>query len=108
MEVLWKAITGIINRRLSSSNPFHDIPYSFFSGRGIGTATLKEWLIQHLTATREAVLHYIFLDLRKSYYDLDRYSCLYILVGYGVGPRTIYILRIYWAWLQMAAKAGGN
>ena len=31
-----------------------------------------------------------------------------ILAGYGVGPRTIRIMRTYWARLQMAAKAGGH
>ena len=31
-----------------------------------------------------------------------------ILAGYGVGPRTIRILRTYWAWLQMVAKVGSH
>ena len=34
--------------------------------------------------------------------------CLDILAGYCVRPRTIHILQTYWAWLQVAAKAGGH
>ena len=48
------------------------------------------------------------LELRKAYDDLDREFCLDILAGYGLGPRTLRILRTYWDLLQMAAKAGGQ
>ena len=46
---------------------------------------------------RDTVLHSIFLNLRKYYDALGRYRCLDILVGYGVGPRTLHILQTYWA-----------
>ena len=64
-------------------------------------------MLQQLIAMRDMVLHAIFLDLCKSYDALDRENCLDILAGYGVGPRTIRILRMHWSRLQMAAKAGG-
>ena len=48
VEVLWKAISGIINRRLSSSIQFHDAMHGFCAGRGIGTATLEANLLQQL------------------------------------------------------------
>ena len=51
---------------------------------------------------------HIFLDLRKAYDDLDMELCLGILEGYGVGTRTIRILRTYWSRIQMAAKSGGH
>ena len=108
MEVLWKAISEIINRRISYSIQFHDALYGFCAGRGTGTATLEEKLPHQLIFMRETVLHSIFLDLRKAYHALDRDRCLYILEEYGVGPRTLYILQKYWAWVQMAAKAGGH
>ena len=57
---------------------------------------------------RETVLHSIFLDLRKAYDALDRDRCLDILAGYGVGPRTLHVLRKYWFWIQIAAKAGDH
>ena len=72
----------------------------------MGAATLKENLLQKVADMREAVLHYIFLDLHKSYDALDRYCCLDILSGYSVGTRMIRILRTYWARIQMVAKVG--
>ena len=72
------------------------------------TATLEAKMLQQLIAMRETVLHAIFLNLRNSYDALDRDRCLDILVGYGVGPRTLHILWTYWVWLQMVAKVGGH
>ena len=108
VELLWKTISGIINRRISSSIQFHDAMYGFRVGRGTGTATLEEKLLQQLITIRETVLHSIFLDLIKAYDSLDRDRCIDILIGYGVGPRIIHILQTYWIRLQMAEKAGGH
>ena len=108
VDVLWKAISGIINRQLSSSIQFHDVIHGFCTGRGTGTTTLKEKLLQQLVAMREMVLHTIFLGLRTAYGALDRERYLDTLARYGVGPRTICILQMYWAQLQMAAKVGGG
>ena len=74
----------------------------------MGTATLGANLLQQLNVMRETVFHAIFLDLSKAYDALDRERCLDILVGYGVGPRTIRILRKLYARLQMAAKSEGH
>ena len=57
---------------------------------------------------REKVLHSIFIDLHKSYNALDRDICMDILVGYGLGIRTLYILWAYWDRLHMAAKSWGH
>ena len=108
LEVLWKAIYGIINRRLLSSIQFHDVLHGFCAGRGKGTATFEATMLQKLISKREKVLHAIFLDLRKYYDALDRDRCLDILEGYGVGPRMLRILRTYWVRLQIASKAGGH
>ena len=108
LDVLWKVISGIINCQISSSTQFHDALHGFCAGRGTGNTTLEEKLIQQIIDMREKVLHAIFIDLRKAYDDLDRDRCLDILAGYGVGPRTLRILRTYWVQLQMSAKAGGH
>ena len=105
VEILLKAITGIINRQLLSSISFNDFMHSFCVVRGVGNSTLEENLLQQITAMRETVFHSIFLNLRKSYNALDRDLCLDILAGYGAGARTIRILQTYWDRLQMAAKA---
>ena len=46
VEVMWKEISGIINRRILSSIQFHDDLHGFCAGRGMGTATLESNLIQ--------------------------------------------------------------
>ena len=49
----------------------------------------------------------IFLDLHKVYDALYMSRCLYILEGYGVGPRARRLLQTYWRRLTMVARAGG-
>ena len=49
----------------------------------------------------------IFLDLHKAYGSLDRSRYIYILEGYGMGPRACRLLRNYWRRLTMVARAGG-
>ena len=49
----------------------------------------------------------IFLDLKKAYDALDRYRCLEIMEGYGVGPQAFQILWVFWDRLQMVVRAGG-
>ena len=68
VEVLWKVVAVILNRRLT----FHDVLHGFRAGRGTGTAILEAKLLQQLAAMREEVLYVIFLDLTKSYDALDR------------------------------------
>ena len=73
----------------------------------MGIATFRAKLIHQIIAMREAVLHYILLDLRKAYNSLDSDRCLDILLGCEVGPRTLRILRTYWVRIQMAPTTGG-
>ena len=108
LEVLWKEISGIINRQILSYIQFHDALHGFRAGRGTGAATLEIKLLQNLVAMRDTVLQYIFVNLCKAYDALDRDTCLDILTGYGVGSRTLRILQTYWARLKMVAKAGGR
>ena len=79
VEVIWKVMAVILNRRLTSSITFHDVLHGFRAGRGTGTATLEAKLLQKLAAMREEVLYVIFLDLTKAYDALDRSRCLGIL-----------------------------
>ena len=97
VDDLWKAISGIIHLRISSSIQFHYALHGFCAGKGTGTSTLEDKILQQPIAMRETVLHSIFLDLHKTYNDLERDQYLDILAGCGVGPRTLHILRTYWA-----------
>ena len=96
LEVLWEAISGIINVRLFYSIQIHDALHGFHAGRGIRNATLPEKLLQKIISMRDMVIRSILLDLQKAHYALDRDRCLDILEGYGVGPRMFRILRTSW------------
>ena len=49
----------------------------------------------------------ISLDLHKAYDAVDRFRCLDILEGYGVGPQACWLLQTYWSRLTMVAGSGG-
>ena len=48
MEVMWKVVAEILNRRLTASINFHDFIHGFREGCGTGTATLEAKLLQQL------------------------------------------------------------
>ena len=52
MEVMWKVVAAILNRRLMASIVFHDFLHGFRAGRGTGTATLEVKLLQKLVSLR--------------------------------------------------------
>ena len=107
VDVIWKATTGIINRRLNTAIQYHDKLHGFQIGSRTVTTNLKDKLLQHLTTMREEVLHTILLELKKAYATLDWDKCLYILIGYVMGPRMLRLLWMYRSRLQMVAKYGG-
>ena len=105
MEVLWKAVARLLNRRITADILYHDVLHGFRAGRRKGTADLEAKLPQHLTAMREAALFKIFLDLRKAYNALDRERALELLAAYGVGLRMVRLIHTYWDRLTMEARA---
>ena len=107
VEVMWKVVAEIINRRFTASITYHNFFHGFRAGRGTGTATLNAKLLQQLVDLREEVLYVILLELHKAYDALDRSRCLEILEGYGIGHRARKLLRNYWHRLTMVARAGG-
>ena len=48
VEVMWKVVAVILNRRLTSSITFHDVLHGFRAGRGTGTANLEAKLLKQL------------------------------------------------------------
>ena len=66
VEVMWKAVAEILNRRFTASITYHDFIHGFRAGRGTVTATLEAKLLQQLAALREEVLYVIYLDLSKA------------------------------------------
>ena len=107
VEVVWKAVAAIINRRFTALTTYHEYLHGFWAGRGMGTVTLEVKLLHQVTAMSEEILHTIFLYLHKAYKTSDRSRCLEILEGYGKGTRAICLLHWYWEKLQMVERAGG-
>ena len=107
VEVMWKVVAAILNRRFTSAITYHDFLHGFRAGLGTGTATLEAKLLDQLAAVRDEVLYVILLDLHKAYNALDRSRCLEILEGYGIGPCARNIPKNYWHCLTMVARAGG-
>ena len=52
VEVIWKAVTVILNRRFTAAITYHDSLHGFRAGRGTGTAALDVKLLQQVTALR--------------------------------------------------------
>ena len=107
VEVMWKVMAAILNRRFTASIAYHDFLHGFRAGHGTGTATLEAKLLHQLAALREEVLYVIFLDLHKAYGALDRSRCLENLEGYGAVPKSRRLLTRYWHRLTMVERAGG-
>ena len=92
VEVVWKALAVILNRRFAAAITYHNSLHGFQEVSGTGTAILEVNLLHQVAALREAVLHAIFLDLHKAYDALDRSIFMGILEGYCVGPRVLCLL----------------
>ena len=103
VEVMWKVVAEILNHQLMASITFHNFLHGFWAGHGTGIATIKAKLLQQVAALRKEVLDVIFLDLHKAYDALDRFRCLDILEGFGVGPRYMRLLQTYLRRLTMVA-----
>ena len=69
-ELVWKALTVILNCRFATSITYYDSLHGFRSGRGTGTASLEVKLLQKVMSTREEVLYMVLMDLHKVYKTL--------------------------------------
>ena len=56
VEVMWKVVAAILNRRFTASITYHNFLHGFRAGHGTGTATLEAKLLQQHAALREEVL----------------------------------------------------
>ena len=92
VEVLRKSTTGIIIQRLTKAIQYHYSQAGFQMGRGMGTTTLEAKLLHNVYHDGGVPSPY-FLDLHKFYWALYWDRCLNILAGYGMVPRTIWLLK---------------
>ena len=65
VEVLWKALMGVINRLIWAPVQFKGILHGFWADRVMRTASLKAKLFQKITGIREDVLYEVFINIRK-------------------------------------------
>ena len=63
VEVLWKTVSGVINRHIRVEVHFHHLLHDFWEGRGARTVSLEENLLQNLAEMREEMLYEGFLYL---------------------------------------------
>ena len=107
LEITWKLLSKIIDRRIRQHVTFHDAIHGFRAKRGCGTATIEAKLLQQLATVEQAALFKVFLDLRKAYDTLDRSRTLEILALYGLGKNALRLLETYWAGQRVVAKQSG-
>ena len=79
VEVIGNMTTTIINNQLRTSIYLHDDLHMFRQGRGVGTATLKAKLAQHLAGISHKKMFQVFVDVNNSYKFLDRTRHIEIL-----------------------------
>jgi hypothetical protein len=107
LEVIYKLISSIINRRLVSGIQWHDAIHGFRTGRGTGTAIIEAKLRMQLAQRSHKPLYMIFLDLKKAYDTLDRDRTMLILEQYGVGKNTREFIKKIWEGDTMVPKQAG-
>lgn len=107
LEVIYKLVSAIINRRLAEKIVFHDAVHGFRRGRGTGTAIIEAKLRMQLAQRQTNPHYFVFLDLKKAYDTLDRGRTLEILKGYGVGENIRNIIKSIWDMDTMVPKQAG-
>ena len=107
LEVIYKLVSAIINRRLTSRIAFHDAVHGFRVGRGTNTAIIELKLRMQLAQRTTKPLYFVFLDLKKAYDTLDRGRTLGILKGYGLGKNLCRIIEEVWEMDTMVPKQAG-
>jgi Reverse transcriptase (RNA-dependent DNA polymerase)/Ulp1 protease family, C-terminal catalytic domain len=107
LETLWKVIEAIIDTRISKSVQFHDILHGFRAKRGTGTAIIEAKLHQELSSIQQKTLYQVFIDLSKAYDTLHRGRALATLSAYGIGPRTLHLIKTNWSNQQFVPRQSG-
>ena len=79
LEVIYKLVSSIINRRMQAGITFDDAVHGFRPGRGTGTAILEAKLLAQLQIRSDEPLYMVFVDLKKAYDTLDRTQAMRIL-----------------------------
>ena len=83
----------------------HDALNGFRAGSCTGKATLEAELAQQLAGIAHKTLLQMYLDVQKAYISLDRFRCMDIMRGYGMGQNTAHFISHHWDSLLFVPKA---
>jgi hypothetical protein len=87
-----------------------DFDYSihgFRAERGTSTSNIEAKLQMQLSFVPRRTLYQVLIDLAKAYDTLGLGQTLEILEGYGVGKRTLRLLKNFWESLLVVARHRG-
>ena len=107
LEIIYKLISSIINRRLSEMIVLDDVLHGLRANRGTSTAIMEAKLLAQLRCRLDEPLFMIFIDLKKAYDTLDRSQAMRILEGYGVGANIRRIIATIWEGDTMVPRQAG-
>jgi hypothetical protein len=65
-------------------------------------------LTQQLAHLEQVPFYGLFLDLKKAFDSMDCKWCLFILGGYGVGPKMIRLIQNFWVNVTIVCQASFN
>jgi hypothetical protein len=107
LKPMWKVCERVMDTQLNRIN-LHENLHGCRDRRGTGTAMLEANLAQQLAHLEQVPFYGVFLDLKKAFISMDCKHCLLILEGYGVGPKMISLIWIFWANAMMVCQASVN
>ena len=88
---------AIIDTRIKKAMTLHDILHVFGTGRLMGTAIIELNPAQEMASVDQDPLLLLFLELRKSYDNMDCGRLLKTFEGYEARPKMWGILAEFWA-----------
>jgi len=107
LEILYKLVSSIINRRIASKVKFDDAIHGFRAERGTDTAIMEAKLLTQLCCRTDEPLFMVFLDLKKAYDTLDRRQAIRILKAYGVWDNLRRVIEKIWQGGTMVPRQAG-
>ena len=87
VEVVWKVVEAMLDTHIKSVVQSHDVSHGYCAGKGTRTAIMEFKLLQELASVDQDPLLLVFLELRKSYDNLERWRLIQTLEDYGEGPK---------------------
>ena len=72
LEVAWKVVEAVIYNWIKTVVQLHIVLYGFRAGRGAGTTIMELKIAQELSSVDQDIQLLVFLELRKTYKNVDQ------------------------------------